>query len=101
MLIEYVLNVVNFFPARVNAEGIHPDAFCKKAYGFRIRQVYILVTRNGHELGCNTFSCEDNGVAPSSNNSMHVFRKCEPRNAAHNLGLLEHNDLFFYSLSDS
>eukprot|EP00116_Pleurobrachia_bachei_P008648 sb/3468910/ len=21
----------NFFPARVNAEGIHPDAFCKKA----------------------------------------------------------------------
>ena len=20
-----------FFPARVNAEGIHPDAFCKKA----------------------------------------------------------------------
>eukprot|EP00116_Pleurobrachia_bachei_P003813 sb/3464075/ len=47
---------------------------------FLIRQVYILVIHNGHKIGCNTFSCEDNGVAPSSNNSMHVFRKCEIRN---------------------
>eukprot|EP00116_Pleurobrachia_bachei_P016303 sb/3476565/ len=46
-----------------------------RASGFRIRQVYILVTRNGHKLGCNTFSCEDNGVAPSSNISMARFQE--------------------------
>eukprot|EP00116_Pleurobrachia_bachei_P006131 sb/3466393/ len=65
-LLSYLKQSPNFFPARVNAEGIHPDAF---------------LNRNGHKIfwknkiGCNTFSCEDNGVAPSAIISMGSLKK--------------------------